>query len=337
MMCRPTASPPLLAVLVLALVVTLVTGPGATTAAAETEPAPWRGSAVTYRNVVSALTAAPDAELTYNPYWAMAVVIRPRWWFDDVFEVSATLAIERELTNSDFTTQTGETLVGDLVLSAGAHRFLAIPVVDIGLSADLALIAPTSKVSQARSLMLAVRGGLSLDHTFDLLEGLTLGYGFQGMYRAHRFTTSTLDSPYIPGCATGGAGCEPYLQTGLRNADWRLINRFELGMAFTSWLSFGVDVAILTDHLYPLTLDDSVTHTPQQTTDWRHTMSYGLALTARPMPSLAVRLGASTANPQLAPDSSRREPFFNRYTTIYLDLSLDIAGLVSQLSPSEAP
>ena len=330
MMSRPKLAAALFAALAVA-------GSTAPAAAGAPDPAPWRGSAVTWRNVVSALTAAPDAELTYNPYWAMAVVMRPRWWFDDVFEVSATLAVERELTESDVTTASGETLLGDLVLSAGAHRFVAIPVVDIGLSADLALIAPTSKLSQGRSLLLALRGGVALDHTFDLLDGLTLGYGLQAMHRVHRYTTSTLDSPYVPGCATGGAGCEPYLHSGLRNADWRLVSRFELGMAFTPWLSFGIDVAILTDHLYPLTLDDKASYTPQQTTDWRHTLSYGLALRAKPMPSLAVTLGASTANPQLAPDSSRREPFFNRYTTVYLDLSLDIAGLVSQLSPSEAP
>jgi len=36
-------------------------------------------------------------------------------------------------------------------------------------------------------------------------------------------------------------------------------------------------------------------------------------------------------NPQLRPDSGYEAPFINRYTTVYLDLTLHVDGLVSQI------
>ena len=43
---------------------------------------------------------------------------------------------------------------------------------------------------------------------------------------------------------------------------------------------------------------------------------------------LDLRIGMSTAGPQLAPDSSYYNPFYNRYTAVYLDLVCDLDGVV---------
>jgi hypothetical protein len=44
---------------------------------------------------------------------------------------------------------------------------------------------------------------------------------------------------------------------------------------------------------------------------------------------LSASLGFSTFWPQLRPDSTYRTPFFNRYTNVYVDLSLDLERLVA--------
>jgi hypothetical protein len=46
---------------------------------------------------------------------------------------------------------------------------------------------------------------------------------------------------------------------------------------------------------------------------------------------LEVGLGYETVSPQLAPDSTYYNPFYNRYTTLYLDLRLEVDGLVAQI------
>ncbi|HRE88401.1 MAG TPA: hypothetical protein PK095_04595, partial [Myxococcota bacterium] len=62
-------------------------------AGAETQPAksPWRGSELAYRNSVTATTFDRSAELTYNPFWGMALELSPRFWFDDIWSVGASL------------------------------------------------------------------------------------------------------------------------------------------------------------------------------------------------------------------------------------------------------
>ena len=59
------------------------------------EKSPWRGSEIAYRNSVTAISADRSYDLTYNPFWGMAFEVSPRFWFDDVWSVSASLEIQR--------------------------------------------------------------------------------------------------------------------------------------------------------------------------------------------------------------------------------------------------
>jgi hypothetical protein len=75
-----------------------------------------------------------------------------------------------------------------------------------------------------------------------------------------------------------------------------------------------------------------VTHEAQEPQNTRYLAHADMGLSFAPMPSLGITLGMSTVNPWLAPDSSQYTPVFNRYSVVYLDLTLDIAGLVSQVT-----
>jgi len=300
---------------------------------------PWRGSSFTYRNVATAVSFNKGAELGHNPYYAMSWMFGPRWWLGDVFNASAALSLTRELTHSDWSTYEGETQVSDFVLGAGASRFATIPALDIGISASLKLIAPSSKSSRARTMIVGVKPGFALSRNFDVLSGINLGYSFSATKTFHEATTAQREEPNIAGCVGTAEGCESYMNTGSRNSSWGLYNGFSLGVGFVDWLSMSASFGLLHSFLYK---QDDIEG--EQMSEWqpgdedvntRYTMLYGLELAARPNPAVTVAMGANTANGQLAPDSSYQKPFFNRYTAIYLDLRLDFAGLTSQLTSNE--
>lgn len=291
---------------------------------------PWAGSAITYRNAVSVLSLQKDAELTYNPYYAMSLSIRPQWWITDVLYTHARFSITRELTDSDVTSQAGETWASDLAIRFGGSNFYTIPVVGLAFSADVDLIAPTSPVSQARTMQIGLAPGVGVRRDFDVLSGISIGYGFRASWYSHDSTTAQRDLPSIPGCA-GLGGCDEYLNTGLRNTEWRLTHNVFANFGFTDWFALSASLAVVTDTLYDAVQSDQVSLVPQTPQDQRFLLSTDISMTFTPMKSLGITLGANTTNPQLAPDSSFRTPFFNRYTVVYLDLSLNIAGLVSQI------
>jgi len=300
--------------------------------AAERWQPPWRGSYLGYRNAVSATSFDRGAELTYNPYYAMGLAIAPRWWPSELLRLSADLTLMREITDADTTTERGETLVGDLAAGVWLVSFLTVPGIEVELSTGLDVVAPTSKASQARTLYVGLEPGIGLQRRFDLLAGFALSYGFGATKYFHGATTAQREAPLIPDCA-GAGSCELYLSTGTRNASWRLTSSFGASLAFVDWLSLSAGMAVLTDFLYPLgEAGDQVSYEPQEPTDLRHTMAYTVEILGRPMPALGVALGAETVNPQQRPDSTNERPFFNRYTVLYLDLRLDLAGLTTQIA-----
>ncbi len=295
---------------------------------------PWRGSEIAYRNSVTAISLDRSADLTYNPFWAMALELSPRYSFDDVWSVGASLEIAREITEADDTTRSSETLLGDLGLRVSASNFAKIPGVGINVSAGLGLTLPTSLSSQGDTLMFALSPSLRLSRTFGkVLDGLTLGYSLRFTKNFHEYTTGELDSPSVPGCFVGDSGsCDRFLNTGYRNASFRLSNGFDASLDLTSWLTFSADLAIIVSWLHDDVDDERVSHVELEPANERYALAADLGFSARWWKPLEVRLGASTFNPQLQSDGDRYAPFFNRFTTLYLDLRLDVAALVQDLT-----
>jgi len=298
------------------------------------DTSPWRGTRLVYRNVATAISFDRGAELTYNPYYAMALQVSPRWWFGSIFWVGADAGLSGEITDSDTTTREGEVLWDDVLVRGGASRFARIPWVGVEFSGGMDLLAPASKLSQARSLYLGLRSSLGVSRTFPLLSGLTLFYSLQGTKFFNKYTTSSRRSPLIPGCS--GGACDPYLNSGLRNPEWRMANLGGISMEFTAWLGASASAGLVMDFLYPQVDSTSeVSYQPQEGQDRRYVMVYELEVHARPIPSLGIGVGASTVNPLLKPSSTYEDPFINRYTTVYVDLTFHVDGLVSQILNSK--
>jgi len=293
---------------------------------------PYRETRLTYRNTVSALSLAPGADLTYNPYYAVTMAMKLAWWFDDVWFVRGAVDLTRELTWPDDTTYANEIWVSDSVLTAGAANFWTIPKAEIGLSADVEIVLPTSKASSSETMLLATGLNLGLDREFQVAEGLAVSYTFTPTKYWHRYTTSEIATPLIPDCASSPAGCAAFLSTGSRNVNFSLANDLSLDLTPVRWLVCSASVGTITGFLYPLT--PSPVELSYQTgidTGMRFVNYYKLTAMFKPMPAIAILVGTDTVNPQLRPDSTYESFLFNRYTTLFASLRLDFAGLMQQL------
>jgi hypothetical protein len=310
---------------------------------------PWRGTSITYRNAVTARTFKKDADLTYNPYYEMSWNLHPQWWIGDVFNAALDFTITRELTESDDATYDNETLFSDITLILAASKFATIPVLGIDMSASLSLYGPTSKSSQARTMMFGMKPGLSLKRNFDVLAGISLGYSFGISKYFYESTTAQNEEASISGCAASVGGCEAYQNTGVRNTSWGLSNAFSLSIAFIEELSVDASFGLKHSFLYAQsggvdnTGIDSTGTAQYEMSTWqpgddaniRYSLMYGLGVTVTPIQALSIGLGAETANPQLRTDATYERPFFNRYTVVFLDLTLDVDGLIQQLTSNE--
>ncbi|MCP4674562.1 MAG: hypothetical protein GY854_03405 [Deltaproteobacteria bacterium] len=293
----------------------------------------YRGSLFTYRNVGSAISLARDAELTYNPYYAMIFMIEPMFWTGEHGHLNLGISISREITNSDWTTKEGETILDDITLGIGLSNIWTIPIVEIGISPSLDVIIPTSKSSRARSLICGINPGVGLARIFDVLSGLSLSYSFGFIKSFHYYTTAQNEEPIIDAAPTSTRSMASYMNTGVRNASFDISNVGVIGIEFVSWLGLSVSGGIVHSYLYELNgQEENTSLETEDSSSIRYAMIYSAEIHSRPIPALAIAIGAETVSPQLSSDSTYEMPFINRYTAIYLDLKLDVAGLVSQIT-----
>jgi hypothetical protein len=287
----------------------------------------FKGSSFSVKNVVSTLSLNKDGQLTYNPYYAVSVQASPRFWFTKSLYTSVSVGAVQEITNSDSTTQRGETMLDDITVRLGLSKIASIPG-GLTLSGSLDGLIPTSKASQARTMLMGIRPALNLSWVIPGAKGLSFSYSVSGTWYVHNYTTASKEVPLIPGCSITDQGCDAFSHNGLRNTQWRLINSVSTNFNATSWLGFSATFVVLNDFLYALepSEEHATSFVPQEPTSTRYILAYDLSTTIRPTSSMSITLGASTANPQMAPDTSYYRPFFNRYTNLYLNLSLDVAS-----------
>lgn len=285
----------------------------------------FRGSRLAYRNTVSVLSFAPDAELTYNPYYAMSLRAFAQYWPHDSVAVWAEVWLAGEITAADWTT---DDLYFVRDVQAGARAQTVVPVVDLLVGGTVSVSAPTTKESIARSKVLGLSLGGDASYTFEVLEGLTLLVAGSVFKELHQYTTAGPAREITGACALEPSpSCTGLLiSSGERNVSWGLGGRLGVSLALTPWLIGAVDVGIEEHHLYPLPQPDPEGPSPSfQTaapTHARHWAFASLAATVIPHPLFSVTVGARSVHPQLAFDGSYREPFFNRFTQIFVDLAV---------------
>lgn len=154
-------------------------GSGPAPEAAPAPPVPdklaWRDTWLVWDNAMTAQTLGiGQSYQSANPRYETSLSLRPRYYFHDVEGEWAYLAgrldVVRELTNSDRTTNRGETLLSDATLLAGYRRTLASQGAyrtTLIVSAPV-LTLPTSKFSHDNGTILGLGAGVRLNQTVPL-------------------------------------------------------------------------------------------------------------------------------------------------------------------------
>ena len=278
----------------------------------------FRGSSFIYSNTMSLTSLDQGAEMSYNPYYGMQFTVAPRYWFVPRSFVSARLTVDKELTEPDDTTYRDETRLSDLNLGLGSilHSW------DFGLTTfgSLGMQLPTSLAAQARTLNLGLSGNLFFTQALGGFGSVSYSFGLTHSF--FDYTTGEIESPRVSSCASSASGCDPFLNTGVRNAPWRAVHSASLSLFPLSWLFVSASAAWIESYLFPAAQVDQslVTFTPQEPTNKRVAMSYGLEVDLQPKQWLIIALMLNTFNPQLAPDSTYYRPFINRFTSAQIDL-----------------
>ncbi len=310
------------------------TGPAGVSAGKGTR---FAGSMVSYRNILGAVGTQKSADPTWNPYYAMALLMAPRVRLTNRLSLSGMIIATRELTDSDWTTERAETTLSDTFLT---FNFRLTKLGPVGLSASAQLRLPTSKASQARTMIGAGLVGLTAAGGGSFSLGgwnNRFSLALIGRFGAfmHQYTTASLESPWLEGCAELAGGCSRFSHSGVRNPMTRT-----QGIGALTWiplpkLSISAQFGVFYDTLYDLGSTESQAGLSIQADatdpDARAIVFYILSANFVVTKSLSIAAGSETAHLQLAPDSSHYTPFFNRNTTLFVAFRIFPDALIAQL------
>ncbi len=288
------------------------------------------GSMIETRAVVGATTFDKSADPTWNPSVGSAIVLAPRVRLGAGLSLSAMTTLSREFTDEDWTQASGETTLSDTFVTFGAP-IVANPALGLSLSASLQLRLPTSKISLSNSMIFGSLVGVTaaFSKAFAPLgwsQTLSMALIGRGGPFAHRYTTGSLESPWLGNCPSLREGCERYSHDGVRNPAFRW-----QGIAALDWGPHPRIGLSLQGGVFYDTLSDSA---PARTAsglriapDASDPSARGIIFTAAYVnvtltDELAVAAGVETAHEQLGPDSRPRAPFYNRFSSVLIALRL---------------
>jgi hypothetical protein len=295
-------------------------------------------STVTLRNVTRALGLSQSAELSHNPYYATVLRFDPRWQATQWLSLSGHLDLTNELTTPDWTSD--HSTFGDLEVAASIDELYVIPVVLVTTSVGASIEAPTSKRSRAESKVLATGVSGGLERRFGVLGGLTVSSSVALTKNWHQYTTPAtrgeLESTGDCDIGANASCAQQVLSSGARNASWLLDLGVGGALKINDVLSARAAFRVVRAGLYRLTPDPRISYTTVETSDAQHYLISDVGVRWKPMPLLSLGAGAATLAPQLRPDGQYRTPGLNRYTQIYVDVSvsldaaLNAAGFVTE-------
>lgn len=288
---------------------------------AAAQGSPFAGSLLSFRNSTTAIGLDKSADPTWNPSYSMSLTLAPNYNIHKKFFVRGNLTLSRELTNADWTTYDGETTLSDTTFTFG-YRAFQFPSAGLMWNFDGQLGLPTSKASQARTLNATTALGSQL----IFFKG---NFFAVASVRASKFwnsyTTSETETPWTRNCRDITGGCDSYVNTGVRNAEFRIVTVASTGYTVVPWLTLNLTGGVISDLLYSNSTQEArggyAVAPKGDSPNYREFMYYSVSADFRVHPSVTLSLGTDTFNAQLAPDSTYQTPVFNRNTTLYFDVT----------------
>jgi hypothetical protein len=292
----------------------------------------FRGSTIWYTHSLSVLSFDPAAEPTYDPVWTHRISLRPYWQFSKHFHAAARFDLTQELTNADDTTYEYQVLASDLALEVGGTW--SEPRTGIEFAPALRVGLPTSLASQAATMWFSIAPTLNVSRTFPVLQGLTVSLLGRWSKFFNTYTTPTFDGTIIPCGDPRAPSCDQFVQSGTRSASWVIATGPTLSLAITDRWSVDLLVWFFYSQLYPLS-PATVTISGQTLNlgagdgvNQRYTVLAAIDATYRIGRGVSISLGAFTYSGEPGPDGAFRDPFVNRYTTLSLDLIVDVVTAI---------
>lgn len=296
---------------------------------------PWRGSFLQYQHSMTAISADKGAEPMWNPVYLHGVTIQPQRYFGDSFVARLGFSIEQELTNSDYTNKYREYEWSDLSLDLVWTGWVE-PETGIRVAGGLRTIGALSKLSRARSLVGGLSPNVTVSKRFDLLKGLTTAVSTRYTQRFFESSTGRYDGHGIVGC--DDSSCNALTNTGVRNSPWDISAGPSLTLGVTNELTLSTALIFVRQRLYSIgdyqvAIDGDPKNVIADTdgTNTRYANIFNFDASYGLFGDYQVSLGVNTAASELAPDSTRRFPLFNRFSVVYLGLGVDIDSLASRL------
>lgn len=297
---------------------------------------PWRGSLLYYGHGISALTLNKSAEPWYNPNYSHHLDFWLEWHWTDKLFTRATYSLGQEFTQGDDTNSLYEIVGSDLNFDTGLGG-LELPA-GFKAGAMVRLSLPTSKASQAQTRLFGLGPVGILSRKFNVAGGINVIYLASFNWRFHRSTTAENNSPELVACGLSKVdACQDYFNTGMLNAWGALGHGPRVLWTPTEKLMFIGYFSMSDSFLYRLSpaqaqFAGSTQLTNENTAGVRYSNAFGLIANYEVTKQVGLSLSVATAGGQLAPDSTYRNPFFNRYSTFSLDAVIDIEAITESLS-----
>jgi hypothetical protein len=274
-----------------------------------------------------------DTNVGLNPTWYHRFGLLPQWNYKKLF-VRARWFFSQEFTISDTTKYRHEIEMTDILLDVGTSGFKD-PNSGIRIAGDLRFALPTSKTSLAQTRVLTIGPSVNVSRSFPVLSGLTLAYATRFTYRFNRKQTPQFETPSLPACgAAASDSCAEFLTNGVRGTNFDINHGPALMFSPHERVSIAASYFMFYLRMYPPArvpdeFADAQGLQGPTGPDWRYFNLFNLSVDVQLIKAVSLSAGAFTFTGQLGEDGRYLNPFFNRYTTVFLELGLDFEAAMS--------
>jgi len=278
-----------------------------------------------------------------KPSYSMTFVAMPWYYFTDLFSLRARIDISKEfVSNADSTTTINrEVTLSDFILTAAYGSFYRVPkdvpvVGGLNLAGNLDVLFPTSKQSQFRTMITAVRPSLVVVWPFGTCS---FNYWLRVQKNFNRYTSpvvSTSDGTPVAVARLRGAEelAADLIAVGGNNVEWAVTNRAYFTWNISNTFSFGHDLTLWIEYsltnswTYRSYPDDELKAASAKAGRGRRDVETGIVeLFWQVAGPFYMNFGISSYQPPKTADNGGfRVPFLNfwdlanNYTSLFLDL-----------------
>lgn len=305
----------------------------ATVEAPAKKGAPYRGTSIGYGlTTVPARTFDPSFQKTYQPTLMHQLDLRPEWHVGSQFYLRARFLLAQEFFTGNASTYNNQVVYSDPSLDLGMAG-IEDPFAKIKVAGSLRLIGGVSKSSTSETKIVTLAPGLSLSRSFKVLSGIQVRYDGRLGKHFHRFTTRQNQGPDVAAlCAPGDISCHAN-STGDLNTHTDIVHGPAVAISPTEKLSFSSSFLMYRGWRYAPSPSefDGVMYNPQVDSGTSNAWGLSAGASYQLIPELSLSLSGSSFAGQLQGDSTRQNPFLNRYTNLSLELGLDVESLLQRI------